>query len=527
MVGFINRTRDVKALEARLGNIQERVPLGKRLYNLYGPTGIGKTALLAYFINEKFGCIPSESQQRQLVTVYLREQVGVKAIWFDLNAFSASSSYEKTQQEFLGHLHEAVKLLLDQDYLQQLTDDHGCDQQLERIAETLRNYATEHPLLLCFDHCDGMDEALFVWLERRLLLPLTNDRSDQPAWVLGLFASQLMLRWRQFTVRQQVEAQLLDALDAQATLEQVKLAFSRSPASTDPADPSSHQDSLQLLATAIYQLSFGLPWATSIMLERLRIKPAKHTTLDCLDKAQITQISALVHEDEYKQSLIREVTQQITSKIASQIRSIKQRTDESPEGWIGWKILEAMSLLREFDVHSMRSMLKHYDATSFDNPSQALLLAYLRDLIETRLVIWVSEIRAYQVVTPIRQIFARKLELCDFQHYRAVREAAVLFYRDQIKTVMSYRHRYIIEYLFQTVSLPDSTPAEHRAELKDQFKLFLKQYYTDSEERDQLQSALEKDHEVQALLATKLDSDDPLRRIVQEFQSLHPTTNAL
>ncbi|MFV9503596.1 MAG: ATP-binding protein [Oscillochloridaceae bacterium umkhey_bin13] len=517
MVRFINREQELKALNAKLQAFQSDVLPEKRLFNLYGPAGIGKTALLDYFIN-----------------IQVKKQAKIPVIRIDYDDFGKLISYHENQRQILMLLKTKTASLVNRTSAEQSLTDDTYDQQLEAIAEDLRQHASQRPLLLCFDHSDGLDEALFAWIERRLLLPLANDRPEQPVRVLCLFTSQLLLRWRQFNVRRRVEPIEIKALDQYATLQQALVSLAPDYAPTMQRMPSQFSDHTPYLESTIYQFSFGLPAATQTLVEQLQAVEPVYAPEPGFEQVQLDRMRTWL--DEHKATLITTITQQIIDRVSPQIQPILQRTSETKHEWIGWNILEAVSLLREFDVNSMRVMLGQYNSTIFDNPSQALLLAYLRDLIETRLVIWESSIRAYQVVAPVRQIFARQLELHQPEQYVRMRKEAAGFYKQQVKTVVSYRHRYIIEYLFQSIHTP-AFHVDHVPALKQLLRYYLETYYgypgSMLQARDDIRSQelalfredLTQDTELLDIIRGKTGSLDLIQDVVQVFHSSNITTN--
>lgn len=469
--GFINRTDEiahitdlVDALDRPFRPTPNDAYLPKCVVNFYGPPGSGKSMLLK--------------------ELQLRLQKRSAILRIDLRAEPDVTYSHLTAEKlrFLAGSFAELKQLSDSPELNELQTRISAAQQSEADADVeaarellvtlLRRQSNEKPVLLFVDSCEHASEALFAWLERFILLPLIHDPESRATRVIGVFASQMQLRWRQQNVRRRVNPKPLAPLSLDATQSQV-----------------GDKD----LGRALYKLTFGHALANRVAIDYLQAQDlASSERFDWLTQNESKLIEAVIAN-------VREhATQSMLAATA---------LPEGWEDWDLWHILEALSVLREFDVNSMRVVLEASDER-FHGIGQAALLVFIRELLKMRLVEWNNTLRAYQIAPALRQIFARALELRHPERYVQLRNAAIHYYSAQIRTVPGNRNLYLIEHAFQQLSDPKMT-SETVRDVTAQFNDALSTYYANA-------AKTYRDEESLAALERMLASDAELQTAFQQ-----------
>jgi hypothetical protein len=488
---FVNRNDEIERLTDRLATI-DRHPgaerggyLPKSVVNIYGAPGIGKSSLL-YELKRRW-----VSDTRCLLFVGLHgkglPKDATRQKIFFCERLLAQLSPTGPEAGALASLGARLKQI-------EPHEDERLDAFGDELVGLLQQHQAEQTLLLMVDACEQATDAFFAWLERRILLPLIHEPGEQLTRVLCLLTSQLLLRWRQHTVRRRVDVMVLTPLSAEATTQQVKelLNGSGKHAQSEP------NEAMLSLGEQIYNLTFGHPLATRRALEYLMAEVPRET------------YSEWVRLSENQQHLSTQVVRQLQI-YATQSMPGKELSTEN------WDILEALSILREFEVNVMRVVLSAYHE-KYRETSQSMLLIYIRELLETRLAIWNSEVRAYQVAAPIRRIIAQRFALHQPELYQQLRIKAQEYYTKQIETVMSNRHIYIIEYFFQTLSAAPK-PGFDAAKLKQKFEYLLERHYSLRDDSlKQLKRTLEQDQELNELLVQRGLEPTLFTDSIHEFQ---------
>lgn len=409
---FVDRDKEVDLVADQIVQLTGDGDAQFRLLNFFGAPGIGKTALL-----NEIG--RNYAQNEQLFTLTLT-----------LSDLKPGTGLPEAKIYVLQLLVEALAALVPAPFqrlfarLEQLSadDSAAADGFLETMTTSLQGL--NKPLLLIVDSWEGTPDALITWVERLLLLPMVRANR-----IIGVFGSQVPLRWRQFEVRRKVRAHALDALSAEHTQAQL-------------------DD--QALGRAAYTLTFGHPFANEIVFELARQHAAPVRWLG-------------EHQ--------REVAQEIVTRL--QKRVLAGMSDELK------LIFSVIALFREFDVNTLRLVLPQFHA-EFKNRSQSALLISIKQLLDTRLVSWSDEKRAYQLDPTVRKIFARALELNDPQRYARIRDAAIGYYKQLISDVPGSRNTYLVEYYYHT--LAGDTP-ETRATLEQSLAGFFHRYYVSPDKK--------------------------------------------
>lgn len=488
--GFINRTEEIAQITSLVDTLVRPFPKQVDAYlptcvvNFYGPPGIGKSKLLGE-LRVRLGA-RSLALLIDLRTPHLLQGLLQEKLYFVKAAVYALEKLPESPD--LLALHDQLAAI---ESLASTAPDEAngrVDEALAGYLDVLRGLSEQRVILLLIDSCEHASEALFAWLERYFLLPLIQDAGGRPSRAIGVFASQMLLRWRQHNVRRRVEPYPVAPLSVEATIEQA----------------GDHA-----LGSEIYGLTFGHALSNSVAIRYLK----GHTD----DPAH--QLRWLA---QHRQELIAEVVRQLHDHALTSMLVAEGAPSAGWERWDLWEMMEPLALLREFDVNSMRVILEQAQVAS--GPSQSNLLIAIREMLKTRLVEWNGTRRAYQITPAIRQIFARSFALRQPELYAELRAGAVAYYADQIRSVPANRNLYLAEYAFQVLSAPQITP-DRVEQLGTQFAAFLAEYYAnesrtyfDSESLAALERTLDADAELQQALQRQNRAPNMLARIVRDFQ---------
>ncbi|NTV62052.1 MAG: hypothetical protein HGA65_00750, partial [Oscillochloris sp.] len=148
------------------------------------------------------------------------------------------------------------------------------------------------------------------------------------------------------------------------------------------------------------------------------------------------------------------------------------------------QIFGVIALFREFDIHTLRTVLPTFEPAFVHRSDSALLLS-LKQLLDTRLVTWSDERRAYQIDPTIRQIFSYALRWSHTERYLDIRDAAITYYRQLIQDVPGNRNVYIVEYYYQALYKGDREIYN-----QDAFKEAIQHYYFSPDQRYRADQAL-------------------------------------
>ncbi len=282
--------------------------------------------------------------------------------------------------------------------LAETSDEPTINRALQAMVASLNTQ--ERPVLLVLDAWESVPEALFAWIERSLLLPLMRDTR-----LLCILGSQAPLRWRQFEVRRRVKAEQLTALDLPSTTAQI------------------HQDAE--VGQAIYAITFGHPLANEEIYRVVARPGASAHELRQLVEQRRAELAALV---------VRKIYGRVQGGVSDELN----------------QIFHVIALFREFDIHTLRTVLPQF-YPAFKNRSDSALLLSIKQLLDTRLLEWSDDSRAYQLDRTMRKIFTRALSLGDPEHYARICDAAMRYYQQLIREVPGNRNVYVVEYFYHSL----------------------------------------------------------------------------
>jgi hypothetical protein len=463
---FVNRLKELATVKHLVAETQSRVSARECVLNFYGVPGIGKSALLAEIYQ-------SYKQDLALLTIAIDLKVLSESIEpFDLHHAKIQFIHELARNKWLkNHQPEAVLSIAT---IGSTSDDNAIEQAMSALVAAISGF--DKPIMLLIDSWEHAPEAMLAWVERLLLLPLV--RKEQ---LISLLGSQVALRWRQFEVRRRVQPYELAPLAADASKEQIGCE----------AD----------LEQLIFEITAGLPFANEIMYAYLADQPISAEWL-------------LEHREQLARIIAAETQQRVVNGIPEEVKPI----------------FNILSIFREFDVHTLQTILPQFLET-FRSRSQSNLLQSVKQMVATRLVNWNDTLRAYQIDPTIRKIFARAQEWGDPKLYQLIREAALKYYAQLLGEVPSNRHVYLLELLYHRLY---KAPAGsyNSAELKTEFEELLRNYYTsrtsdyaDTYALDQLHQLLLQDKELEQALERHQMPPTLLASILDSFITKLPPTS--
>lgn len=361
--------------------------------------------------------------------------------------------------------------------LAETSDEPTVNQALQALVASLSSQ--ERPLLLVIDAWESVPEALFAWVERSLLLPLMRDKH-----LLCILGSQAPLRWRQFEVRRRVKTEQLTALDLASTAAQIS------------------QDAK--VGQAIYTITFGHPLANeTIYSEVMRPGMSAHE-LRHLVEERLPDLAAMV---------VRTIYGRVQGGVSDELN----------------QIFHVIALFREFDIHTLRTVLPQF-YPAFKNRSDSALLLSIKQLLDTRLLEWNDDSRAYQLDQTMRKIFTRALALGNPKHYAQICDAAMSYYQQLIREVPGNRNVYVVEYFYH--SLYKGEPTLYNEEtIEGRLRSMIHAYYyspdghyRDDAELSLLRERFAQDTELPLLLNSHNLKTNLFIRLIDELRK-HPLLN--
>ncbi|NNJ10321.1 ATP-binding protein [Chloroflexales bacterium ZM16-3] len=353
--------------------------------------------------------------------------------------------------------------------LSETSDEPMINHALQALVVSLNTQ--NRPILLVLDSWESVPEALFAWVERSLLLPLMRD-----AHLLCILGSQAPLRWRQFEVRRRVKAEPLTAFDIAATSAQI----------------SQNGD----VGKEIYAITFGHPLANEAIYR------------------EVVQPGGSAPE------LLQIVEQRRADLAAMVVRKIYNRVEGGVSEELS-QIFPVIALFREFDIHTLRTVLPQF-YPGFKNRSDSALLLSIKQLLDTRLLEWSDHSRAYQLDQTMRKIFTRALSLDDPEHYARICDAAMSYYEQLIREVPGNRNMYIVEFFYHSLYKGEPTLYNEKT-IEDRLRQIIRTYYyspdgryRDDAELHQLRARFLQDTELTMLLSSRNLEKNLFIRLIDE-----------
>ena len=265
------------------------------------------------------------------------------------------------------------------------------------------------PVVILMDTADRLAAKTLEWLQSELQSPTTPT-----GYVLFVVASHSRLECYPFYLRLQFSSHPLGAFGPDAVRQQIAL----------------QAQTYTALADEIYHLSYGLPEATRVTVERLDSLAQAHPEL-ALDELFAA----------YRGELVGAIEQLLTRYLA----------DVADEQLIdGMRIL---SLVRLFNISIVNQLLpdllRSYRGEQY-KPIEPML--FIRRLQGTKLVDWDTVRDGYVIEKPIRQLMAQVLRERRFDLYTEMHKRALAKYNEW-REQSPKRIDYLLEAMYHQATL--------------------------------------------------------------------------
>ncbi|MBN1286797.1 MAG: ATP-binding protein [Anaerolineae bacterium] len=311
-----------------------------------------------------------------------------------------------------------------------------------RLVEAL---AGRYVPILFLDSLERLFDApkLARWFEQEFLEPLVRTEK-----VIFVLAGRKKVRFRSFVVRQHLQSKHLLPFDLEDTLEQLARIRGGDAERTKPAN--------------IYAYSFGHPYATW----KLASQPDRAAVIQTLEEIE----SALLEDAE-------------PAEVRERIRLV--------------------SILRKFDVNTLRSLLARLENPEIEDKKDPYFLEIIENMVRSNLVFWSQSENAYVIDKPARKMMSLLLLLTDAATYRA--RCAVAF---DIHNRWIQEHPivvdFVVEAIYHQVAGSLTQDGQAPASVWDDIAPWLTEIFENdswkSSHAHELHEHLKQDEEIQTLL---------------------------
>jgi hypothetical protein len=452
---FINRDSELATIQQHVATLDRQTIGSPVLINFHGIPGLGKTALIKhiYALHQNHPGIRTLLLSPDIPD--LDQEIDFTRLKFEFIAalFKANREHlDPLAEKYTSIMARLGPLAEKDDSIEEFSDQEANSVLGDIVQDLLR---VETPLLLLFDGWDQTLEALFVWVERLLLLPLIRT-----CQLLGVFGSQLPLRWHHFEIRRLVEVSLLLPFSLAAT--------------------SEHLNCSKELARQFFAITSGLPYANQCILEYCvehpRWKQAKKQHLPAMAQHVYMQLSSYLN---------------ITPEIQ--------------------QIFSVIAFFREFNGVTLRQMLPVF-FDEFANRSETSLNLSISHMFATRAIAWSDAKAAYHMDETIRAIFSYALRMQNQNHARTVHRHAMDYYIDRIQRVPEKKIAYVIEYIYHLLWFIYSNEADQHdhEDLQNYLSMARRSLYQSEEQpasgvpsdKGEFKALLDQDQDVQSLCSS-------------------------
>jgi hypothetical protein len=485
---FSNRSGEIAIVADRVQALQGRRPVFQCVLNFYGIPGVGKSTLISEICRLALsGDWPAHKLKPMIAaSIDLQASALVEASY--LAGPTALASLAKQIEKQTGVISQAFHK--DFANFRQLVPFDPQDEEAwyrarqaaKRMADSFTQYVYDRvkepglAAILLFDNSETLEPETFDWLEFEILSPLVQtDR------VLLILAGSSPVRWKRFEVRRRVY-----------------LGKLRPPA--DRVEIVQHQaPSWSRVAPNIVQLTFGLP-------------TANETVVEALDKIPEPQKIDAVTFDTYRPQLMERLITDLVEK------RLWRNVDEEL-----WPVFRLVAPLRQFDVTTLRNVLPKLEPEQFAGLGGNQYLLMLNQLIDTRLVEWSTERKAYILDDTLRHILALDMETRALPQAVEVHHIAAEIYEGWLAEANESRSSYLVEWLYHCAKgyqLRGQDQLVTGSKISDKLRQLLVRYYRPDGELDErtLDSAsrlineLGRDDELVTLIG-KQARDDMIRAV--------------
>jgi hypothetical protein len=475
-VQFTNRDWELEAVAYRLEILHTGGGVFQCVANFYGIPGIGKTTLLAEILHRaqtgKWNArrlAPTLSALTNLAgeQAFLNpHQGGPEVLAHQMHQLEEQT--KKQDVEFFKALKAFRALRIPDPYDEEAW--YAFRQKAKRVADTFSLYVYRYakqqkqPVMLLFDNSAELPVEAFDWLEYEVFSPLVQtDR------ILLVMAGRSPVRWKRFEVRRRV---LLCKLNPPENSEQ--LVKQQAP-------------SWSRLAPNIIKLTFGYPWGNQTVVK----------TLEQLGKPQAIGPADF---ERYRPDLLQHLVAEVVEN--------RLLTDVAPDLRLAFHVIAP---LRQFDVTTLRAVLPEFAPDQFEGRGGNYFLLMLNRLVDTALVEWSAERKAYVLDDTLRRILALDLETRDADLSLHIHQRAAELYRRWLEEVPESRSTYLVEWLYhraQALRLREKDQPEIASKVLQDLRAVLDHFYR--------QAAVENDRLLDGAsrLVNELERDDELATLV-------------
>jgi hypothetical protein len=428
---FADRDWELEAVDYRLRILRSGGSVFQCVVNFYGIPGIGKTRLLKEIQSRAQG-IPTAMTDLAAFRDGHRagpEVLADQMVQLEQQTRLSDAGFQKALKAFRAHP-------LPEDPYDEAAW-YRFRQKAKEVADAFSVYVYRHvkqprqPVLLLFDNSEAATGETFDWLEYEVFSPLVQtDR------IMLVVAGLSPVRWKRFEVRRRVLLRKLNPPQDDKLLEKQAVSWEK-------------------IADNIFRITFNYPPANRFVaeeLERLGLPLTMDTnTFDD-------------HRPALIQRLMTEVVEQnLLAGVDDDIR-------------LAWRIAAP---LRQFDVTILRRVLPEFEP-NFEGRGGNYYLLMLNRMVDTALVEWSAERKAYVLDDTLRQFLALALETRDPDLARRIHERATELYRQWLEDVPENRSAYLVEWLYheaQVLRLKGQELPAIAANLRRALQPVLEQFY--------------------------------------------------
>lgn len=412
-IEFTNRVTELEIVASRIETLQRGRGAFQCVLNFYGIPGVGKSEMLGEIQRlARTGNWPG------------RRLAPVLCALTSLDAGASSDTSHLSGPEILATLIRQIDEqpsipkpsfydnldALRKEISAPLQDDEAWyreRQAAKRVADSFnihlyqKTQKLKQPVILLFDDSDKAGSEVLDWLEFEVFSPLVQ--TDK---VLLILAGSSPVRWRRFEVRRRVYLGKLHPPQ-----ESIRLVSQQAPQWTKVADK-------------IVQLTFGLPTANETVVE----------ALNQIDKRRPIDTSTF---DQLRPELMERL---ITDLVERRLwQDVEQEL---------WPVFHLVAPLRQFDVTTLRNILPQFDPERFSGRGGNYYLLMLNKLIDTALIEWSTQRKAYVLDDTLRHILALDMEIRQPELAEKIHQRAAELYERWLAEVPESRSSYLIEWLY-------------------------------------------------------------------------------
>lgn len=344
----------------------------------------------------------------------------VTTLFLDMSAIAVGESSVRTKALVLrafGHIKGASEwssfLSSDPDTLPM--DETTIDAETTRLIEFLSELS--HPIIFLSDGIDLLPEMIFKWFESNILLPILQI----PRQHLIVLSSQVELRWSKMSLRRRVNPYQLLPLTKDSI--------------SQLASHNAH------IKDMVFSITVGHPLSIVTLFQQFEQQP-------------VTTEWLAQHEKVMSRRVAETLIDHIVKNGGTELR----------------EVLRILSLLREFDVATLRTILPQFLVT-FQSRSQSALLVTIKQLQETTIVRWNGERRAYQIDPTVRSILSNDLFLNMSSQYGEIQVAAKNHYNLLMESSLSNQNMYLLEYMYHYILSNADTLSDKAVQVSFEQKL--------------------------------------------------------